>query len=98
MKSIRSTQKRHTFFLRKNCRLPRRGPPPGPPLECPPPECPPPECPPPSRDECVPGDDLRTGAEPCSSLIFSSSLISRSPRIVRRAQTNFATSLVIELA
>src|SRR5713101_4201863 len=30
MKSTRSTQKRHTFFLRKYCRLPLRGPPGGP--------------------------------------------------------------------
>src|SRR5260370_2589508 len=42
IKSTRSTQNRQTFFLRKNCRLPLRGPPgpPGPPcppcLPCPP--------------------------------------------------------------
>src|ERR1700688_1056360 len=42
MKSTRSTQKRHTFFLRKYCRLPPRRGPPGPPPPGPP-------GPPPSR-------------------------------------------------
>src|SRR5271155_1257513 len=65
MKSIFSTQNLQTFFFRKYCRLPRRGPPgppgppPGPPSRRPPPgpppsrrppaECPPPPSRPPSR-------------------------------------------------
>src|SRR5450432_2537616 len=67
MKSIFSTQNLQTFFLRKYCRLPRRGPPgpppPGPPSRrgppCPPePPCPPPGplCPPPSRRGAPLGD------------------------------------------
>src|SRR5271163_4911399 len=66
MRSIFSTQNLQTFFLRKYCRLPRRGPPgppPGPPgpasrrgPPCPPPPGPPsrrgPLCPPPP--ECPP--------------------------------------------
>src|ERR1700732_3077512 len=68
MKSIFSTQNLQTFFLRKYCRLPRRGPPgppPGPPgpasLRGPP--CPPPG-PPARRGPLWPPPECPPGAPP----------------------------------
>ncbi len=65
MKSTRSTQKRHTFFLRKYWRLPPRRGPPGPP---PGPPGPPPSrrCPPPPPPNSLRGEARRRPNDPPS--------------------------------